>query len=175
MTATVIGAIVVLLGAIVARNATRYAAELEAAQRRRDSQLVELKEFSDSVTALIAATAKYVFVLHDMDLPTDADYAHVVSGLPEPQRQKRMSLLLDIVDKRERSRALSSGIPWENIREQYMIIDTFAILFRDHKIVEALAWSNEHTDITMTLVALIGERRRELLASPKPRRWSMFL
>jgi hypothetical protein len=101
----VIGGIVVLSGAFVARNATRYAAELQAAQRRRDSELAELKEFGDGVTSRVDATGKYMFALKQMKLPTDnVSFEQFVSGLSEPQRQRRISHLLEIQDKREQWR-----------------------------------------------------------------------
>lgn len=172
----VLGGIVLLLGARVARNATRYAAELQAAQRRRDTELAVLKEFSDSVTELTSAAGSYVFAVRHMEIPPGKTWKQFVDTLPEDQKRQRISLLMDLVVKREVSRALSSALPWADIREQYSIFDTWAGHFRDDQFQEATKLSNDHPNLTNNLIAVIGGRRRDLMATypvavPKPRRW----
>jgi uncharacterized membrane-anchored protein YhcB (DUF1043 family) len=170
-----IGALVVLVGARVARNATRYAAELQAGQRRKESELAELKEFGDSVAGLIAATGGYVFVLKHL-AADPSNFEQWLAGLPERHKQQRIALLMQIAATRERSRSLSCGLPWDNVRERYDVLDSLASLLRDDMIAEAFAWGNEHPDTADNLITVIGERRRELLAAypvsaPGPRRW----
>jgi hypothetical protein len=172
----IIGAIVVLVGARVARNATRYAAELQAAQRRRDSELIVLKEFNDSVTALISATGLYVFAVKHMGLPAGRTWEQFLGTLSDEKKQQRLSLLMDLVAKREVSRALSRGLPWDDLREQYTILDTWAGQFRDDRFGDLLQWGKEHPNITNDLIAAIGERTRLLLftypvSAPRGRHW----
>jgi hypothetical protein len=175
----VIGGIVVIAGALVARSATRHAARLQALQRRHDSDLGVLKEFNEGVLALVYATGKYEFTVKHMASGSGGSFQkseQFLSGLSEEQKELRMTLLLQIVECRERVRFLSSGLPWDDIREQYLTGDTFASLLRDDKLDEAFAWSAANPDVVQKLVELIGERRRKLLASyptsvPKPPGW----
>jgi len=159
----VIGAVVVIVGAFVARNATHYAAELQAVQRRRDAELEDLLEFRDALVDALHATGEYLFVLRHMALPHEPSFERLNEeslGL-----ERRMTHLLPLIGKRERLRNLAIGLLWEDLREATRPLDDLIQLLRDDKVVEAFAMHEANPDMTDQLVHLIGERRRELVVS----------
>jgi hypothetical protein len=111
----IIGAVVVIAGAFVARNATHYAAELEAVQRRRDAELQDLLEFRDALVDALHAMGEYVFVLRHIALPHEPAFERLSEESPGLER--RMRHLLPLIGKRERLRNLAIGLLWEDLRE----------------------------------------------------------
>ena len=159
----IIGAVVVIAGAVVARNATHYAAELEAAQRRRDAELQDLLEFRDALIEALHALGEYLFVLKHMVLPKETGLEQF--GKESPDTETRIRHLIPLIGKRERLRNLAIGLLWEDIRECYQPFDDLITLLRDDKVVEALALHEAQPEMADQLVHLIGERRRSLVAS----------
>ena len=159
----VIGAVVVILGAMVARNATHYTAELQAVQRRRDAELQDLLEFRDAVVDALHALGEYLFVLKHMALPNEAAFERLTDASPVLER--RMKHLLPLVGERERLRNLAIGLLWEDLREAAKPLDELIGLLRDDKVVEALALHEADPEVADRLVHLIGERRRQLVTS----------
>ena len=159
----IIGAIVVIAGAVVARNTTNYAAELEAVQRRRDAELQDLLEFRDALVDALHAMGEYLFVLRHMALPHEPAFERL--GDESPVIERRMKHLLPLIGKRERLRNLAIGLLWEDLREATRPLDDLIQLLRDDKVVEAFAMHEANPDMTDQLVHLIGERRRQLVAS----------
>lgn len=159
----VIGAIVVIVGAMVARNATHYTAELQAVQRRRDAELQDLLEFRDAVVDALHALGEYLFVLRHMALPNEAAFERLSDESPVLER--RMKHLLPLVGERERLRNLAIGLLWEDLREAARPLDELIQLLRDDKVIEAFALHEANPGMTDQLVHLIGERRRQLVTS----------
>ncbi len=157
----IIGAVVVMTGAFVARNATHYAAELQAVQRRRDAELQDLLEFRDALVEALHAMGEYLFVLRHMPLPREPAFERLSEESPGLER--RMSHLIPLVGKRERLRNLAIGLLWEDLREATRPLDNLIQLLRDDKVVEALALHEANPNMTDELVHLIGERRRQLV------------
>lgn len=160
----IIGAVVVIVGAVVARNATHYAAELEAVQRRREAELQDLLEFRDAVVDALHALGEYLFVLKHMAIPNEAAFERL-SEDSSPVLERRMKHLLPLVGKRERLRNLAIGLLWEDLREATKPLDELIQLLRDDKVIEALALHEANPDMAEQLVHLIGERRRQLVTS----------
>ena len=156
-----IGAVVVIAGAFVARNATHYAAELEAVQSRREAELRDLLEFRDALVDALHAMGEYLFVLRHIALPHEPSFERL--GGESPALEMRMKHLLPLIGKRERLRNLAIGLLWEDLREATKPLDELIQLLRDDKVVEAFAVHEAHPDMTDQLVHLIGERRRELV------------
>ena len=95
----VIGAVVVITGAFVARNATHYAAELQAVQHRRDAELQDLLEFRDALVDALHALGEYLFVLRHMVLPHEPAFERI--GDTSPDVERRMRHLLPLIGKRD--------------------------------------------------------------------------
>ena len=159
----VIGAVVVITGAFVARNATHYAAELQAVQRRRDAELQDLLEFRDALVDALHTLGEYLFVLRHMVLPHEPAFERFSDTSPD--LQTRMKHLLPLIGKRERLRSLAIGLLWEDLREATRPVDELIQLLRDDKVVEAFAVHEANPEMTDRLVHLIGERRRQLVES----------
>ncbi len=147
----------------VARNATHYAAELQAVQHRRDAELQDLLEFRDALVDALHALGEYLFVLRHMVLPHEPAFERI--GDTSPDVERRMRHLLPLIGKRERLRNLAIGLLWEDLREATRPVDELIQLLRDDKVIEAFAMHEAHPDMTDELVHLIGERRRELVES----------
>lgn len=159
----IIGAVVVIAGAIVARNATHYAAELEAVQRRRDAELQDLLEFRDALVDALHALGEYLFVLKHMALPHEGAFERL--GVESPELDRRMKHLIPLIGKRERLRSLAIGLLWEDLRDATRPLDDLIQLLRDDKVVEAFALHEANPNLADQLVHLIGERRRQLVVS----------
>lgn len=159
----IIGAVVVIAGAFVARNSTHYAAELQAVQRRRDAELQDLLEFRDALVDALHAMGEYLFVLRHIALPHEPAFERLSDESPGIER--RMRHLIPLIGKRERLRNLAIGLLWEDLREATRPVDDLIQLLRDDKVVEAFAMHEANPNMTDQLVHLIGERRRQLVAS----------
>lgn len=159
----IIGAVVVIAGAFVARNSTHYAAELVAVQPRRDAELQDLLEFRDALVDALHAMGEHLFVLRHISLPHEPAFERL--GDDSPGIERRMRHLIPLIGKRERLRNLAIGLLWEDLREATRPVDNMIQLLRDDKVVVAFTTHEANPNMTDQLVHLIVERRRQLVAS----------
>ncbi|MEH3139530.1 MAG: hypothetical protein PGN37_04965 [Mycobacterium kyogaense] len=159
----VIGAVVVLTGALVARSATRYAAGLEAAQRRRDAELVSLREFRDVLIEVLARVSAYRYAL-----------TRVAPDVPEHERPEEANRFLERVEgyggfrvamaeQLDRLRNLARCLPWEDLREAFDPLDR--ILREAARPREAALRIDEDALLLEGFIDRLADRHRELVAS----------
>ncbi|MCV7420559.1 hypothetical protein H7K45_08405 [Mycobacterium yunnanensis] len=157
----VIGAVVVLTGALVARGATRYAAQLQAAQRRRDAELVSLREFRDVLIGALGRLSAFRYAL-----------TQVVSDGPAVQRFEEANRLLESVDgyggfrvemaeHLERVRTLARCLVWADLREAFRPLDR--ILLEAARPRDAVVRIEQQSVLLEEFVSLLADRQRQLL------------
>ena len=134
----VIGAVVVLAGALVARSATRYAAGLEAAQRRRDAELISLREFRDVLIEVLAN-----------------QFLESIEGYG--------GFRVSIAEQMERLRNLARCLPWPDLREAFDPLDR--ILLEAARPRDAALRIDEDAMLLENFVDRLADRHRQLVAS----------
>ncbi|TDL11864.1 hypothetical protein EUA04_02460 [Mycolicibacterium obuense] len=159
----VIGAVVVLAGALVARSATRYAAGLEAAQRRRDAELISLREFRDVLIEVLARVSAYRYALTRVARDTPA------ADRPEAANQFLETIKgyggfrVSIAEEMERLRNLARCLPWPDLREAFDPLDR--ILLEAARPRDAALRIDEDAMLLENFVDRLADRHRQLVAS----------
>lgn len=156
-----VGAVVVLAGAVVARNATRYAAQLDAAQRRRDAELAHLREFRDVLLDALTYASVYRYALSrvpkDIDEQDRFDEAmQVLEG-----SAGRSAFRIEVAESLERVRNLARGLLWPELREAFRPLD--ALLADVDGPHEAAVRLDVDPHILETFVAALTAQHRHLL------------
>jgi len=153
----VIGAAVVIAGAIVARNATRYAANLQAQKARHEAHVSILTEFIDA--AVDAATAVQTYV---HDVPKDLR-AHEV----DPDDWPKVKPFFDpALAKIQRARALSNSLIWPDVKSAWDQCDD--ILYGVIEGKDPDLWSKHlktQPDSITRLMMIAGTKRADILES----------
>jgi hypothetical protein len=158
-----VGAVVVLAGALVARNATRYAAELDAAQRRRDAELAHLREFRDVLIDALTHASVYRFALNRI-APDTAEQDRFDEAVRVLERTGgREAFRIETAEILERLRILADGLLWPELREAFRPIgDVLADVDTPH---DAAMRMDETPEIVDTFVIKLATLHRELLQS----------
>lgn len=155
----VFGGILGLFGARIGRNATRYSAQLQAAQRRRDVEIAHLHDAEQALFAAATAIQSYTWYADErvkLGAPITPDEWVDSRSLTEPAIQAAQKL-----------RALAPTLPSESLRDAY--IDVERLIF---KIVrEGVGVWNESVrsqpdPITRAISATAGEIRYLLQTYP---------
>ena len=152
----------VILAALVARNATRYAANLQAAQRAHDAQLDHLDEVGSAVLEALTAVQSYVLTTHEWK---DEQKARVVF---EVRLGKLLKTKTPALIALSRADFLAGGLIWDVLRVQCE-----RALRRLKDVVDGpwevadLVWDtavSENPNIFTVATEAIYEQRRSLLA-----------
>ena len=161
---TVLLAVLAIVGGVIAaeigRRGTRYAADLEARQAGRETQVSILTDFLDTVLNTAQAVQAYAF------------------GVPAEQRRQRLhaghwaevhALFEPALMAVHRASVLSKSLLWPDITAAYGTCDEFflKVIRGTDEEAELQSWGevlyNEDSPIAV-VVDLVGDRRREVLA-----------
>jgi hypothetical protein len=156
-----IGAVVVLTGALVARGATHYAAELDAAQHRRDAELVSLREFRDVLLNALGRLSAFQYAM-----------SRVAPDTPAGQRFEEANRFLEgiegyggfrveMAEHLERLRNLARCLVWADLREAFGPLDQ--ILHEAARPREAAVRIEQDAALLEDFVSLLADRQRQLL------------
>lgn len=158
-----VGAVVVLAGAVVARNATRYAAQLDAAQRRRDAELTHLREFRDVLLDALTYASVYRYALSRV--PDDVDeqdrFGEAMRVLEGDGG--RSAFRIEVAESLERLRNLAKGLLWPDLRDAFRPLD--AVLAEVGGPHEAAMRIDDDPEVLETFVAALTAQHRHLLES----------
>jgi hypothetical protein len=153
----VIGAVVVIAGAIVARNATRYAANLNAQQARNQAHVSILSEFIETALDAVTAVQSYVH-----GVPRDLRQ-HIVD---EEDWPKVKPMFDPALIKIQRARALSNSLIWPDVQTAWN--ECYEFLYGVIEGDDPDLWS-KHTknqpDSITRLLAISGQNRADILKS----------
>lgn len=158
-----IGAIVVFAGALVARGATRYAAELDAAQRRRDAEIAHLAEFRSALIEALTSYATYKHVLNRIPADESEETTFEKAALALEDIGGYSRFRADTVLQIERVRILALGLMWHDLRAAFEPMND---LLAPRENLLATAISVDHNSrLIESFVTLVARRQRELIAT----------
>jgi hypothetical protein len=157
----VIGAVVVLTGALVARGATRYAAQLQAAQRRRDAELMSLREFRDVLISALGRLSAFRYALSRVASDTPADEQFEAANRLLEGVEGYRGFRVEMAEHLERLRTLAQCLVWADLREAFGPLDR--ILNEATRPREAAVRIEEDSTLLEHFVSLLADRQRQLL------------
>lgn len=158
-----VGAVVVLAGALVARNATRHAAELAAAQRRRDAELAHFREFRDVLIDALTYASVYRYALGRVAPETGEQDRFDAAMRVLEHHGGRAAFRIEIAEILERLRILSDGLLWPELRDAFRPIGAALIAVESPH--EAAIRIDEDPQMLETFVAALTAHHRNLLQS----------
>jgi hypothetical protein len=158
-----VGAVVVLAGAVVARNATRYAAKLDAAQRRRDAELVHLREFRDALVDALTYVSVYRYALSRVaqDISEQDRFDEAMRLLEDTGG--RSAFRIEVTESLERLRNLALGLLSEELREAFGPLG--ALLTEIDSPHEAAIRIDDDPDVLDAFAVALAAHHRHLLQS----------
>ena len=150
------GGILALVGARVGREATKYAANLQAAQRHRDIELARLERARDELST--AATAVQTFAWYvDESVRVKALISH-------EEWQESRPFIEPAVIGAQRLRAIAPTLPSESLRNAYQEVDQLIMAVvggsEDGTDIWHEATSNQPDEITRAMTATADEIKR---------------
>ncbi len=155
------GAAVVFAGALVARAATQYAAELEAAQRRRDAEIAHLAEFRDAVIDALTSFAMYKHILARIPREDSKAATYKKAVLVLEDIAGHAAFRTDAVPQLERVRNLARGLMWRDLRAAFEPLD--ALLSPAEDLLGTAINFDENSDLIDSFVVLVANRQRDLI------------
>jgi hypothetical protein len=156
-----IGAAVVFAAALISRASTNYAAELSAAQRRRDAEIAHLGEFRNALIEALTSFATYRHILGRIpaaDLKAVA-YERAVEALEEVGGYSQFRV--DTVLQLERVRNLAMGLMWPDLRSEFEPLD--ALLSPRDDLLGTAINATENADLIEAFVVMVARRQRTLI------------
>lgn len=147
-----------LIAAHVGKNATQYAANLQAAQRRRDVEIAQLREAQEHL--MRAAIACQSFTWH-VDKP-----ARLRTKVSEKDWDLMLPHLEPAVHAAQRLRALAPTLPTESLRNAYIEVEELIMAVGSGSDDDDLpdpwgeATNNQPDPITRAIQATADEIRR---------------
>lgn len=156
-----VGAVVVIGGARVARGATQYAAELGAAQRRRDAEIAHLAEFRDAVIDALTSFAMYKRALARIPPEDSKEATYEKAGVALEDVAGHAAFRTDIVPQLERVRNLARGLMWQDLRAAFEPLD--AMISPADDLLGTAINMNENSELIDSFVVLVADRQRELI------------
>jgi hypothetical protein len=156
-----IGATVVVAGSLVAREATRYAANLQGAQRCREAEIAHLAEFRDAMVDALTSFGTYKHVLGRMSEEKLLTVAHEQAVTVLEDAGDHGVYRVALVQKLERLRTLAHGLMWPELREGFTPVETM-VLHTDDFMAVALQ-VHAHPEVIEAFVVAVTNRHRTLL------------
>lgn len=155
------GAAIVFAGALVARAATRYAAELEAAQRRRDAEIAHLAEFRNAVIDALTSFAIYRHSLARIPREDSKEATYEKAGLALEDVAGHAAFRTDTILQLERVRTLARGLMWEDLRAAFEQLET--LLSPTQDLLGTAINLDENSHLIDSFVVLVANRQRDLI------------
>lgn len=156
-----VGAAVVFAAALVARAATQYAAELEAAQRRRDAEIAHLAEFRDAVIDALTSFAVYKHILARIPREGSKPATYEKAVLAVEDIAGHAAFRTDAVPQLERVRNLARGLMWQDLRAAFEPLN--ALLCPVDNLLGTAINLDENSDLIDSFVLLVANRQRDLI------------
>lgn len=155
------GAIVVLSGTLIARAATRYAAGLQAAQRRRDAEIAHLAEFRDAVIDALTSFAIFKHSLARITREDSKEATYEKAGVALEDIAGHSAFRTDTIPQLERVRNLARALMWEDLRAAFEPLE--ALLSPADDLLGTAIKLDENSQLIDTFVELVASRQRALI------------
>lgn len=155
----VFGGILGLVAAHIGRNATKYSAELQAAQRRRDVEIAHLRDAEQALFTAATAIQSYTWYADE----------RVKSGLPIAPDEwvDSRSLTEPAIQAAQKLRAIAPTLPSESLRSAFIDVERLIFkIVREGVDVWNESVRNQPDPITRAISATADELRHLLLTYP---------